>query len=203
MFFCLCRKNYTVPYKHRTSIKHEPSQDFLDITGGDMEENQEIPDKESAVYKNYDDELLNATWSNTSPYIPCVNYGRVIKCYDGDSCTIVAKLYPDEPVYRFSLRLNGIDAPELRSKNVNEKYAAHHVKTKISEKILNKYVNLKNVKMDKYGRILCDIYFNNENINEWLINNRYAVKYDGGTKVCPDDWCSYIGIKLKNDYINE
>lgn len=140
------------------------------------------------------DELLKSTWSNTVPYIPNLSYGRIIKCYDGDTCTIVAKLHPEDPIYRFTLRLNGIDAPELRSKSANEKRAAYYVRNRLCEKILGKFVHLKNISTDKYGRVLCDIYYEDENINKWLIDNKYVVEYDGGTKNCPEDWCSYIGI---------
>lgn len=186
MFFCLCRKNYTVPQDHITPLTQSQSQEVVNS-------NRDVGD-EFQIF-NTDDELLRSTWSNTTPYIPNLNYGRIIKCYDGDTCTIVAKLHPEEPVYRFSLRLNGIDAPEIKSKNVNEKHAAKFVKNKLCEKILNKFVYLKNVNTDKYGRILCDVFYENENVNQWLIKKKYVVTYDGGKKICPDDWCSYIGIE--------
>ena len=41
---------------------------------------------------------------------------------------------------------------------------------------------------EKYGRLLADIYLGDENINKWLINQNFAVKYDGGTKKKPDEW---------------
>ena len=38
--------------------------------------------------------------------------------------------------------------------------------------------------MDKYGRLLADVYEGESNISisEELVRNRLAVKYDGGTK---------------------
>jgi endonuclease YncB( thermonuclease family) len=28
-------------------------------------------------------------------------------------------------------------------------------------------------------------------LNEWMIKEKYAVKYDGGTKVAPSSWLKY------------
>jgi endonuclease YncB( thermonuclease family) len=50
---------------------------------------------------------------------------------------------------------------------------------------------LKNIKTEKYGRILADVYCNNIHINQWMLDNRYAVKYDGGTKSVPSSWLEY------------
>ena len=36
-----------------------------------------------------------------------------------------------------------------------------------------------------------DVYFGEEHINTWLIEQRFAVKYDGGTKVIPLSWMDY------------
>ena len=49
-------------------------------------------------------------------------------------------------------------------------------------------VTLKNVDTEKYGRILADVYLDDENINEWLISKEYAVRYGGGTKHRPASW---------------
>ena len=43
-------------------------------------------------------------------------------------------------------------------------------------------VNIKVLKTDKYGRCLAEVSYKKNNINDWLINNGYAVNYDGGTK---------------------
>ena len=49
----------------------------------------------------------------------------------------------------------------------------------------------KNVKTEKYGRLLCDVYLGNQNLNLWMLEQRYAVKYDGGTKKSPSSWEEY------------
>mgnify|MGYP000674962638 CR=1 FL=1 len=135
-----------------------------------------------------DVDIQNATWDNTDPFQPDVTFGKVIKVYDGDSITIVAKPYENYPVYRFSIRLNGIDTPELRTSNENEKKHGIIARDALKEKILDKIVTLRNVDSEKYGRLLADIYLGEENICEWMIEEKYAVKYDGGTKAKPKEW---------------
>jgi len=56
---------------------------------------------------------------------------------------------------------------------------------------LNKVVRLENVASEKYGRILADVYIGDIHLNNLLIKERYAVKYDGGTKVKPVSWAKY------------
>ena len=49
--------------------------------------------------------------------------------------------------------------------------------------ILNKIVYLELEGEYKYGRILANIYINNLNLNQYLIDNKYAYRYEGGTKI--------------------
>ena len=115
----------------------------------------------------------------------------VIKVYDGDTITIVYKNESDKKVYKGSLRLRGIDAPEIRTKNKNEKEIAQIAKNRLNTLVFNKYIRLEKIDYDKYGRILADIYVKNKNISDLLINERLGVKYDGGTKNTPNDWKKY------------
>jgi endonuclease YncB( thermonuclease family) len=118
--------------------------------------------------------------------------GQVIKVYDGDSITIAAYLPTDSsPLFRFSVRLNGIDTPEIKGKNEDEKAAAKAARDALSSLILHKVITLKNVDTEKYGRILADVYLDDLCINDWLIKEHYAVKYDGGTKKPPVSWLKY------------
>jgi len=118
--------------------------------------------------------------------------GRVIKCYDADTITIASKLpYKESPLYRLSVRLSGIDAPEIKGKSEEEKELAKQARDFVSNLILNKYVRLENVESEKYGRILADVYIGDVHLNDLLIKERYAVKYGGGTKLKPTSWLKY------------
>lgn len=139
----------------------------------------------SDVYFN---NLTHATWKNTKPYIPDVKYGKVIKVYDGDTITIAAKLYEGGPINRFSVRLMGIDAPELKTKDANEKKHAIIARDALNEKIFGRIVRLENVGIEKYGRLLAEVYLQDLNICEWLLRENYAIVYDGGTKTNYNEW---------------
>jgi endonuclease YncB( thermonuclease family) len=58
--------------------------------------------------------------------LPDIKYGQVIKVYDGDTITIATPLFNGDEVphietYRFNIRLRGINTPELRTKNNQER----------------------------------------------------------------------------------
>ena len=131
-------------------------------------------------------------WKDCLPFVPPIDRGVVIKVYDGDTITIASKLpYPDSPLYRFSVRLNGIDCPEIKGNDKYEKECAQLAKQEITDLILNKIVILKNVETEKYGRILADVYIGELHLNNHLLKKRLAVAYDGGTKISPKNWMDY------------
>jgi endonuclease YncB( thermonuclease family) len=142
--------------------------------------------------KNDDDDteyLVNVVYENTLPFVPPINVGKVIRVYDGDTFTMISKLpYTEGPIYRFSVRMNGIDSPEIKGKTANEKELAKKSRDALINLILGKIVTLKNVSTEKYGRILADVYIGDLWVNEWMLENNFAVKYDGGTKERPVEW---------------
>lgn len=136
--------------------------------------------------------LQDVVYNDTISYIPPITYGKVIKVYDGDTITIATKLpYEGSPIYRFSVRIDGIDCPEMKTNNHNEHVCANIAKQKVCNMIFNKIVLLKNVKLEKYGRILADVYLHDISVGEMLCKCNLAVKYDGGTKKSPEDWLEY------------
>ena len=138
--------------------------------------------------------LQDADWDNTVPFVPPVTRGKVIKVYDGDTITIASKLpYKSSQMYRFSVRLRGIDSPEIKSKSLAEKDLAMNSKMALSNLILEKNVDLKNISTEKYGRILADVYIDNVNVNTWMLENKLALPYDGGKKSRPPEWDNETG----------
>ena len=131
-------------------------------------------------------------WEDTTKFTVPIKAGQVIKVYDGDTITVAARLPMDgSPIYRFSVRLNGIDTPEIQGKSEDEREAAKNVKEALSALILNKHVTLRNVDTEKYGRILADVYVGDVHVNRWLTAERFALPYDGGTKTQPKSWLAY------------
>lgn len=147
---------------------------------------------EKIITQNYMEDGNDIKWEDTIEFTFPIEGGRVIKVYDGDTITIASKLpFNESPLYRLSVRLNGIDTPEIKGKTEDEKLAAKQTRDALADLILNKYITLKNIQTEKYGRILADVYFGDVHLNEWLIKEKYAVKYDGGTKKSPTSWLKY------------
>jgi micrococcal nuclease len=122
-------------------------------------------------------------WKDTLKFIPPVSQGLCIKVYDGDTITIACKLpYKNSPLYRFSVRLRDIDTPEMRGKTEKEKQDAKKAQQVLSNLVLNKQVFLKNVDVEKYGRILAHVYVDNINLSTFMLNSKLAVPYDGKKK---------------------
>jgi len=75
--------------------------------------------------------------------------------------------------------LQGIDAPETRTKNLEEKQAGFKTKAflqAVMDDCDNKFV-LKSHGVGKYGRCLGTIYVEGENINERLLAEGLAEEY--------------------------
>ena len=122
---------------------------------------------------------LEETYKNIKPYVPQITEGIVVNVYDGNTITIISKLhykeselsYDESEYYRFSVRLFGIDIAENET-----------AKKALSVKILNHNVTLRDVTTDKYGRILANVYLDNECINDWMLNNGYAIAWKKPTR---------------------
>ena len=129
-------------------------------------------------------DYTNINMTEVKPFIPPISSGFVVKVYDGDTITILSKLpYKDSALYKFSVRLNGIDCPEIKGETQKEKLRAQIARDELSKLILNKHVILKELKTEKYGRILAEVYLDELHLNQYMLDNKLAVKYDGGTKV--------------------
>lgn len=129
-------------------------------------------------------------------FVPPVRGGRVIRVYDGDTITIASSVpgLSDRTVYQFSVRLNGIDTPEMKTNSEDEKQLATMARDALRAKILDQTVELRNVTTEKYGRLLAEVHHDGVHLNQWLIDQRYAVPYDGGTKQAPESWMQYHTI---------
>ena len=138
--------------------------------------------------------LETVVYNETRPFVPDVRFGKVVKVYDADTITVANRISLDggntysTEIYRFNVRLNGIDTPEIKSTNPATKALAVNARDALRYLILDKVVQLSNVSTDKYGRLLADVYFETLHINQWLLDKKYATPYAGGTKVIPEEW---------------
>ena len=111
-----------------------------------------------------------------------------VRNYDGD--TITFNLPTLHPIIgeNISLRVNGIDAPEIRGKCEKETYNAEQARDMVSDilKDAGKIV-LKNLKRGKYFRLVADVYVDEENLGDMLIEAGVAIPYSGRKKT--KNWC--------------
>lgn len=150
---------------------------------------ENLSDISKTVFPKDASYLEKIEYKNTIKFIPPVMFGKVVKVYDGDTITIASKLsIPDSPVYRFSVRLAGIDSAEIKGETNAEKTIAIQSRDALHKLIFGKIVTLKDVSIEKYGRILATVYYNDINVCKWMLDNNYAIPYDGGTKQRPPEW---------------
>jgi endonuclease YncB( thermonuclease family) len=136
-------------------------------------------------------EFSQWTYTNTGHLFENLEtYVRVVNVYDGDTCTVIFKV--GQAYYKHNIRLFGIDTCEIRSKNEEQKQKALQAKNRLIElvsgtklvpnytkkqllELLNSQVYLVFAKihgLDKYGRLLCELYSaNNLSANNLSANN--------------------------------
>ena len=103
----------------------------------------------------------------------------VIDVYDGDTMTVDIDL-GFKIHHEVKLRLNGINTPEIRTKDKREKELGLTVKQYVKGLILNKKVRILTEKPGKYGRYLADMYLEDGTyLNDLLIEKGYAREYFG------------------------
>jgi endonuclease YncB( thermonuclease family) len=131
-------------------------------------------------------------------------YARVADVYDGDTLTLVLKIYGE--YYKYKCRLLGIDTAELRksgdyspsekayeARNYVIKYITNiHIDSSYNKKMIKDIFETKSYcvlincgEFDKYGRLLCTVYkdaYEDISLNTLLINEKLAYEYFGGTK---------------------
>jgi micrococcal nuclease len=96
--------------------------------------------------------------------------------YDGDTVTAVIDLGFNVSMTE-KLRLVGIDAPEMRGESAAAGTASRDT---LRSKILDKKVVIKTSKdkKEKYGRYLAEIFIDGVSINQQMITEGFAIKYD-------------------------
>lgn len=115
---------------------------------------------------------------------------KVVSVYDGDTCNVVFD--HNGVINRWNIRMNGYDTPEMRPSkklpNRDEiKQKAIQSRDFLKSLIFNneQLVYLKCGKFDKYGRLLGEIYINEndeESVNSVMIKTGHGYEYHGGTK---------------------
>ena len=106
----------------------------------------------------------------------------IASVYDGDTFKVYLSCRYHVFCKAIPVRVRGIDAPEIKTKNANEKAAALKAKAFTQDFLNSGKVLLRNCGRDKYFRLLCDVLVDDKSLAEGLLNAGLAIPYDGGTK---------------------
>ena len=111
----------------------------------------------------------------------------VIRVIDGDSILVHVHIFPNT-ISVISVRVNGVDTPELRGKCTSEKNLAIKAR-KFTQNFVGERVKLKRVFTGKFaGRIVADVEtMDGERLNDALIQNGLGRPYNGGKR---QSWCN-------------
>lgn len=121
------------------------------------------------------------------------NISSIKKVLDGDTIDAVIDLGFDVMVMK-RIRLYGIDAPETRTTDNEMKTFGKIAKEQVFNWCTKAMIDDNdNVRMeiiahdtnDKYGRILGELLVYEDeritNVNDWMVQNHYAIPFDGST----------------------
>jgi micrococcal nuclease len=127
---------------------------------------------------------------------------KILKVLDGDTVDIDLDLGFNIVLSNQRVRMAGIDTPESRTVDKEEKIRGTLSKKKLSEKLpIGSYVTIETQKSDnnddKFGRILAVFILEDKtNLNQWMIDNNYAVLYQGENKELVQEMHQYNKTKL-------
>ena len=112
--------------------------------------------------------------------------------YDGDTITVDIPRTREIFGKEIPIRINGIDAPEIRSKGC-QKVRSKKAKDFVTRELENAHkIHLINIDRGKYFRIVADVIYYKKsrayNLAHELLKKNLAVRYHGDTKPTVD-WC--------------
>ena len=141
---------------------------------------------------HWDYEYIYKTYNNKKIKMDKYIYrAKLVKVVDGDTVDALIDVGFDI-WFKKRIRFKGVDTWESRTRNLEEKKLGLKAKARtkeLLEKISSKpgLFRIKSYGVGKYGRVLADIYIQDSEgnhiwVNNTLIKEGHAYKYEGGTK---------------------
>ena len=125
----------------------------------------------------------------------CTHDAQTFRCvkylYNYDADTVTFNVPNVHPIIgqKISVRVTGVDTPEIKTKNKCEKQKARTAKKLVENLLKNaKRIDLENVQRGKYFRVVADVKIDGQSLTHYLLKNGLAYSYDGGKKKSMD-WC--------------
>jgi endonuclease YncB( thermonuclease family) len=130
--------------------------------------------------------LLNFS-VDSKPQYGTVTVSKVINVYDGDTFRVNIDSLPPIVGKNIPIRVNGVDTPEIRGKCQYEKDLALEARDFVRNKLANaKEIKLTNLQRGKYFRVVANVVVDGVSLEQELLDNKLAYRYDGGKKLT---WC--------------
>jgi len=125
--------------------------------------------------------------SQAAPQYGTVTVSKVISVYDGDTFRVNINSLPPIVGKNIAIRVNGVDTPEIRGKCQYEKNLALKARDFVRDKLSNaKEIKLTNLQRGKYFRVVANVVVDGVSLEQELLDNKLAYRYDGGRKL---SWC--------------
>lgn len=101
---------------------------------------------------------------------------HVVSIYDGDTLTVDIDLGFCVNLKKIKVRLFGLNTPEIKGQSRDKGLISRDA---LRSRILDKDIVIRTIKdqQEKYGRWLGIVELDGEDINHWMIVNKYAVPY--------------------------
>lgn len=96
---------------------------------------------------------------------------QIVRIHDGDTCEVIGS-----DGIRITVRLSGIDAPELAQA------FGHEARQMLADLIANRTITLGEIGRDKYGRYLAQVYCDGASINREMLARGGAWAFLAGTQ---------------------
>ena len=111
----------------------------------------------------------------------------VTGAYDGDTISVEADLWPDL-TWTGSVRVLGIDTPEIQGECDREKRWAVASRNYVRNLLIDETIILTGIENDKYGsRVLAEVRLEDGRLlSNLMLEGNYGRAYDGGER---GDWC--------------
>ena len=106
---------------------------------------------------------------------------KLDRVVDGDTVDANINLGFDITIHK-RIRLTGIDTPESRTRDLEEKKRGLAAKNRLIELLGNGEFILESREVGKFGRVLGTIHVGQTNINDRLVEEGHAIEYWGGKK---------------------
>ena len=108
----------------------------------------------------------------------------LLKCVDGDTVDVDIDLGFGMIYKKQRVRMMGIDTPESRTRDLEEKFYGKASKAHLTKILNGQDVQLVSHDKGKFGRILGELYIGNSNfsVNQQMIKEYHAVPYFGQSK---------------------